>query len=65
MVANGGSMKCGARCENVQLQIGHYHLKSHMYAIAMGGCDIVLGVEWLHTLGPIIMEFKESTMRFQ
>jgi hypothetical protein len=45
MIANGGSMKCGGRCENVHLQIGDYHLKSHMFAIDMGGCDIVLGVD--------------------
>jgi hypothetical protein len=46
MIANGGSMKYGGRCENVRLQIGHYHLKSHMFATNMGGCDIVLGVKW-------------------
>jgi hypothetical protein len=51
MIANGGSMKCGGHCENVCLQIGDYSLKSHMFSIEMGGCDIVLGVEWLHTLG--------------
>ena len=45
MIANGGSMKCGGHCENVRLQIGDYHLKSHMFAIDMGGCDIVLGVD--------------------
>jgi hypothetical protein len=49
MIANGGSMKCGGHCENVCLQIGQYHLKSHMFSIDMGGCDIVLGVEWLHS----------------
>jgi hypothetical protein len=43
MIANGGSIKCGGRCENVCLQIGDYHLKSHMFSINMGGCDIVLG----------------------
>jgi hypothetical protein len=53
MIANGGSMKCGGRCENAHLQNGHYHLKSHTFAIDMGGCDIVLGDEWLCTLGPI------------
>jgi hypothetical protein len=36
-----------------------------MFSIDMGGCDIVLGVEWLHTLGPIIMDFKDLTMQFQ
>jgi hypothetical protein len=65
MIANGGSMKCGGSCENVHLQIGHYHLKSHMFSIEMGGCDIVLGDEWLRTLGPILMDFKELTMKFQ
>jgi hypothetical protein len=45
MIANGGSMKCGGRCENFHLQIGDYHLKSHMFAIDKGGCDIVLGAD--------------------
>jgi hypothetical protein len=65
MISNGGSMKCGGHCENVCLQIGQYNLKSHMFSIDMGGCDIVLGVEWLHTLSPILMDFKELTMQFQ
>jgi hypothetical protein len=62
MIANGGSMKCGGHCDNVSLQIGHYQQKSHMFFIDMGGCNIVLGVEWLRTLGPILMDFKELTM---
>jgi hypothetical protein len=31
----------------------------------MVGCDIVLGPEWLCTLGPILMDFKDLTMQFQ
>jgi hypothetical protein len=57
-------MKCGGNCENVCLQIGQYHMKSHMFSIDMGGCSIVLGTEWLRTLGPILMDFKELTMQF-
>jgi hypothetical protein len=41
-----------------------YHLKSHMFAIDMGGFDIVLGLDWLRTLGPILMDFKNLTMQF-
>jgi hypothetical protein len=63
-IANGGSMKCGGRCENVSLKIGQNHMKSHMFAIDMGGCDIFLGVKWLRTLGPILINFKELTMQF-
>ena len=65
MITNDRYMKCGGRCENVCLQIGDNHLKSHMFSIDMGGCDIFLSVEWLHTLNPILMDFKELTMKFQ
>jgi hypothetical protein len=64
MIPNGGSMKCGGRCENLCLQIGDYHLKSHMFAIDMGSCNIVLGADWLRTLGPILMDFQNLTMQF-
>jgi hypothetical protein len=64
MIANGDSMKCGGCCENVRLQIGDYHLKYHMFSIDMGDCDIMLGADWLRTLGPILMDFKELTMQF-
>jgi hypothetical protein len=57
-------MKCGGRCENMCLQIGDYHLKSHMFSIDMGGCDIVFGADWIRTLGPILMDFKELIMQF-
>jgi hypothetical protein len=63
MIANGGSMKCGGHCENVCLKIGDYHLKSHMFVIDMGGCDIMLGAEWLRNLGMILMDFKELTIQ--
>jgi hypothetical protein len=64
MIANGGMMKCGGQCENVKLQMGEYHLKYHMFSIEMGGCDVVLGAEWLCTLGPITMDFKDLYMSF-
>ena len=57
-------MKCGVRCENVKLQMGDYHLKTHMFSIDMGGCDIVLGAKWFRTLGPITMDFQELYMKF-
>lgn len=44
--------------------MGDYHLKTDMFSINMGGRDIVLGVEWLRTLGPITMDFLELYMSF-
>ena len=39
--------------------MGHYQLKTHLFSINMGFCDIVLEVEWLCTLGLVTMDFKE------
>jgi hypothetical protein len=36
-----------------------------MFDIDMGSYDVVLGVEWLRTLGPITMYFHKLTMQFQ
>ena len=58
-------MKCEGRCENVKLQMGHYQLKTHMFSINMGGCDIVLSAKWLRTLGPITIDFQELYMSFK
>jgi hypothetical protein len=44
-------MKCWGCCENVKIQMGDYTFKSHMLFISMGGFNIVLGMEWIHTLG--------------
>ena len=39
-MANGGTIKCGGHCKNVNLQMGDYQLKTHMFAIDMGGCEL-------------------------
>ena len=44
MIANGGMIPCGGYCENVRLQLGDYHVKTHMFVRYVGGCNIVLGV---------------------
>jgi hypothetical protein len=33
--------------------------------LTLGGCDLVLGVDWLRLLGPILWDFVELTMKFQ
>lgn len=58
-------MKCNDKCDNVKLEMSDYPLKTHMFAIEMGSCDIVLGAEWLRTLGPITMHFLELYMRLK
>lgn len=42
--------------------MGDYNLEAHMFAIDIGGGDIVLGAKWLTTLGIVTINFKELYM---
>jgi len=39
--------------------MGEYVLNIPMISIPMGGADVVLGVQWLQSLGTIAFKFKE------
>lgn len=65
MVIDEGTITCFGKCYNTNLVMEDYILNSPMYAISMGGVDIVLVVQWLTTLGTVEMNFQELFMRFQ
>ena len=64
MVANGSTLPCKGKCRNVCIFIGDYNLRSNMFSMPLGGCDVILGTQWLHTLGPILWDFAELWMHF-
>lgn len=41
-----------------------YQLQSDMYILPLGGCDVVLGAQWLMILGPNLWDFHEFWMQF-
>eukprot|EP00253_Pinus_taeda_P018449 PITA_18449 len=64
MVANGATINCSGKCHNIKLSMGEYVLTSPMLSIPMGGVDVVLGVQWLQSLGTIAFNFQELFMKF-
>ena len=64
MIADGGQIQCKGSCAEIPLAIGNYGYTSDMFALPLGGCDVVLGVQWLRTLGPILWDFEKLTMKF-
>ncbi|KAF9660791.1 hypothetical protein SADUNF_Sadunf19G0000400 [Salix dunnii] len=64
MIADGGQVQCKGSCAAVPLTVGNYGYTSYMFALPLGGCDIVLGVQWLQTFGSILWDFKKLTMKF-
>ena len=51
MVGNGGTINFSGKFHNIKLTMGEYVLNSPILSIPMGGADVVLGVQWLQSLG--------------
>lgn len=65
MIGNGGKIACKGWCHNIKLSMGDYKLQSDMYALPLSSCDVVLGIQWLMTLGPVLWDFCELWMQFK
>jgi len=63
MIANGGTINCSRKFHNIKLSMGEYVLTNPMFSIPMGGVDVVLGVQWLQSLGTIAFNFQELFMK--
>jgi hypothetical protein len=44
--------------------MGEYVMNSPMISIPMGGADVVLGIQWLQSLGTMAFNFQELFMKF-
>jgi hypothetical protein len=64
MIANGGTINCSGKFHKINITIGEYVMNSSMISIPMGGVDVVLGVQWLKSLGTVSFNFKEIFMKF-
>ncbi|XP_068662886.1 uncharacterized protein [Aristolochia californica] len=63
-VANGEKVLSYGVSKDVQFSIGNTHFTTENFLISLAGFDIVLGVKWLQTLGPILWDFSALTMNF-
>ena len=51
MVADGKKIENVGKCHKVKLQMQEYNLESYFFVVPLGGFDVVLGIQWLQTLG--------------
>ncbi|KAG6490402.1 hypothetical protein ZIOFF_051698 [Zingiber officinale] len=63
-VANGERVPSLGLCKSVPLQVGKDTFSIDLYMLPLEGFDMILGVKWLRTLGPIIWGFRSLKMKF-
>ncbi|KAL0438992.1 UNVERIFIED_CONTAM: Retrovirus-related Pol polyprotein from transposon.6 [Sesamum latifolium] len=64
LVGNGDSLHCSGMCSNVLLNLQTHSFSIELYVIPIFGADVMLGVQWLATLGPFLSDFSVSSMQF-
>ncbi|KAH7532957.1 hypothetical protein FEM48_Zijuj04G0078500 [Ziziphus jujuba var. spinosa] len=64
MVANREKIQCFGKCVGLELIIQGCTVKADFYVLLVAACQVVLGVQWLETIGPIQTNYKNLTMSF-
>ncbi|KAH0705931.1 hypothetical protein KY285_010452 [Solanum tuberosum] len=64
-VVNGEKISSFGICTAVQFYVVNHSFCVDLYVISLDAFDIVLGIKWLQTLGPILRDFTLLTMSFQ
>jgi len=63
-VANGDRVTSPGVCKGTKIGIGKDTFTIDCFALPLDGFDIVLGVKWLKSLGPISFDFRALWMAF-
>lgn len=64
MVGNGSILDCQQIFPDATVLIQNHSFTVTLCVLPLSGADVVLGVEWLRTLGPIITDYTTFTMQF-
>jgi len=65
MIANGKKIEKVGKCHKVKLQIQDFSLESPFFIVPLGGVDVVLGIQWLRTLGTYVANHQVQFIKFK
>ncbi|KAH9292247.1 hypothetical protein KI387_042564, partial [Taxus chinensis] len=65
VVANGEYMRCTRRVPQLSITMGNYTVTDDFHIVGMGVTHIVLGVQWLHSLGEFRTNFQTMELKFK
>ncbi|VFR02248.1 unnamed protein product [Cuscuta campestris] len=63
-VGNGDSLRCSYSCQQTPLFLQGNTFDVDLFILEIHGPDIVLGVQWLQTLGKVSHDYANLTMEF-
>ncbi|KAJ0895862.1 putative nucleotidyltransferase, Ribonuclease H [Helianthus annuus] len=64
MVGNGENLKCNGVCPSVMITLQEASFTIPVFILPVEGADIILGLAWLRTLGPVLADFSIPQLTF-
>jgi hypothetical protein len=64
LVGNGEELNCCHMAQNTPLYIDSHLFLVDLFVLPLSGAEIVLGVQWLKTLGPSLTDYDHLTLSF-
>jgi hypothetical protein len=64
-VADGYTITCLDMIPNLEVKLGKYTLTDTFYVVDLSDIDVMLGVQWLYSLGEIGLNYQMLTMSFK
>ena len=53
------------KCPNFKWMMQGYEFTTNLGILKLGGCHIVLGVDWMKMVSPLIFDFNELEVTFE
>ncbi|KAH0760251.1 hypothetical protein KY290_023744 [Solanum tuberosum] len=64
VVGSGQRLRCEGVARKIPITIQGSNIVEDLYILALHGADIVLGVSWLATLGPVLTDYTKRIFEF-
>jgi hypothetical protein len=65
VVVDGCNLGCTHRIRGLRVTMGNYTLTNDFYVVDLEDTNIVLGIQWIYSLGDINMNYKIMRMEFK
>ncbi|KZV19296.1 peroxidase 64 [Dorcoceras hygrometricum] len=64
-LGDGGRVACTGICKRLVVDLRQCNILIDTYVFELGGVDLILGIDWLRTLGEVVVNWEAMRMSFK